>query len=129
LFLDGSTFAVRVSGNDALNGDGGGVLVINNGYLPGGAPPITELLNTRITGNTAVGVGAASGRGGGIAVLGVMEVNADTDVKVDLNGQTAAAPTTAPFKLGVYFDAAVVGTFPANANVTNDNYQIVIPPP
>jgi hypothetical protein len=117
---------VQFSSNNALNGDGGGILVVNDGYLPAGAAPIAQLLTTKISGNTAVGTGATSGRGGGIAVLGAVEVNANTSVKVELNGQTAAAPTTAPFKLGVFLEtAAAASTFPANADVTDDNYLIV----
>ena len=66
----------------------------------------------------------SGGRGGGIAVVGGFTVNADAATTVSGNGQQAPAPATAPFKLGVYLDPAVLGTFAATATVTNSNYQL-----
>ena len=127
--LDGIQGLVQVSNNTSMNGDGGGVLVQ---VLNAGALPFVEFRHAVVSGNTARGtvpeVGAdwESGRGGGVAAIGRLSVDSDTNTIVTDNKQSAPAPATAPFKLGVYFDPAVslLSTFPTNANVF-DNVQLL----
>lgn len=129
LKLDGTGAGgpVVVSSNTALSGDGGGVLVKE--LNAGAAVPDVNFLRTNVTGNTAVGVAPppggewASGRGGGVAVSGSLLVDSDNATNVTGNRQSAPAPVTAPFELGVYLDPAVFGTFAVTANV-DDNEQL-----
>lgn len=129
LKLDGSQGLVSVNGNTALNGDGGGVLVQESNT--GAAWPDVIFDDTSVNSNTARGTappaGAdwTSGRGGGVAVTGFVTVDSDTNTIVTGNKQSAPAPTTAPFKLGVYLDTPLIliSTFPTNANVF-DNEQL-----
>jgi hypothetical protein len=124
--LDGTNGLVSVSGNKAMNGDGGGVLVQELNV--GAAVPDVSFKHTNVTGNTAIGIAPpagvdwASGRGGGVAMVGSLWVDADNATSVTGNWQSAPAPTTAPFKLGVYLDPVLfVDTFSPNANVDDNN--------
>jgi predicted outer membrane repeat protein len=118
---------VVVNSNTANSGDGGGVLVKE--LNAGAAVPDVNFLHTNVTGNTAVGAAPApggawtSGRGGGVAALGGLVVDSDNATNVTGNKQSAPAPTTAPFKLGVYLAPAVFGLFAGTANV-EDNEQL-----
>lgn len=121
---------VVVSNNTANSGDGGGVLVQE--LNAGAAVPDVNFQHTNVTGNTArgtappVGGAWASGRGGGVAAVGGLTVDSDTNTFVTGNWQSAPAPATAPFALGVYLDPTVfifLSTFDDNANVA-DNEQL-----
>lgn len=119
LSIDGSfdeDSTVRIQGNKASSGDGGGVFVQN----VAGALPTAQMRSATITDNRAdvpVG-GQTTGRGGGVAALGALTLNGDETVSVTGNFQRTNVGT-----LGVYYGPGVVGTFATDADVSN-NYLI-----
>ncbi len=118
----GAAELVSISGNTALDGDGGGILVM--GQPPGGFPgiPTVNLQKVLISDNKAYEGSSGQGRGGGIAVFGFYQVDADRDTVVSNNGQSAPPPVGA--LCGVLLDAPLpLSTFWTKAKVT-DNYQM-----
>jgi hypothetical protein len=95
--------------------------------LNAGGLPVVNFSQTNVNGNTAGGIAPApgqpwtSGRGGGVAMVGALSVDADATTCVTGNKQSAPAPTTLPFKLGVYLDPALAWDgFSLWANVNNN---------